>query len=85
MTIETLILAIIAAAPALTSILGIIAAIFGFNKKVVELKNEIVKTKEYETLIDELTLAHKENRALMKKCNELIEEIEKIKPAKRGK
>ena len=87
--IETIIMAIMAAAPALTAIIGIIAAVIklinsGKNTngqlltKFEEVRTEVMNTKEYEALKEELKLAHQENRELKKKINELLTKIDRV-------
>ena len=86
---ETIIMAIMAAAPAITAIAGIIAAVIKLvrhgkitNAQVIEefhtLEKKVLDTKEYEALKDELLLAHQENRELKKKINELLTKIDHI-------
>lgn len=87
--IETYILAIIAAAPSIVSILGIITAVVKMIKagktnntevitKLEEVRQEVFNAKEFETLKDQLYLAHKENCELKKKLNELLTKIDHI-------
>lgn len=87
--IETIIMAILAAAPALTAIIGIIAAVIklinsGKNTngqlltKFEEVRTEVMNTKEYEALKEELKLTHQENRELKKKINELLTKIDRV-------
>lgn len=87
--VETVILAIIAAAPALTAVISIIAAVIKLvrsgkitNKNVVakidELEQKVLDTKEYQSLKQELLIAHQENRTLRQKLNELLTKIDKI-------
>ena len=91
--VEMITTAIIAAAPAVTSIVGIVLAcikIFRNNKdsgqqlldefKVV--KKEVLNTKEYENVKAELQLAHKENRELKKLIKELLTKIDKVERPK---
>lgn len=86
---ETVILAIIAAAPALTAIGSIIVAVIKLvktgkatNKDIIDKMNQleqsVLDTKEYQTLKEELVLAHQENRALKKAINELLTKIDHI-------
>lgn len=90
MTIETIFLAVVAAAPAITAIASIIAAVIKViksNKKeikavvdeLVDLRAEVSKTKEYEELKIQLKEVHKENVALKQKLNELLTEIKRIR------
>lgn len=87
--LETVYLTILAAAPAITSIVGIIAAfvkIRNNNKNSIaalsaefdEVKTEVKNAKEYEALKQELILAHQENRELMKLNKELLTKIDRI-------
>lgn len=77
--IETVILALIAAAPAITAIAGIVLAVTKLVKAFNELKAEVVNTKEFEELKIELKIAHEENRELKKKLNQLLTKIDHIK------
>ena len=87
--VETIMLAIVAAAPAITAVVGIIAAVIKLiragkitNKNVVEkideLEQKVLDTKEYQSLKQELLIAHQENRTLRQKLNELLTKIDKI-------
>ena len=89
MTFEQIMAIIVAAAPSITAIIGIVAAVvkgFKSNKatsqdvidKFEEVRQEIFNTKEYSDLKNQLTLAHQENRELKKKINELLTSIDKI-------
>lgn len=80
---------IMAATPALTSIIGIIFAVVKGIKtskttstdvinKFEEVRQEIFNTKEYSELKDQLKLAHQENYELKKKLNELLTKIDHI-------
>lgn len=80
---------IIAAAPSITAIIGIIFAVvkgIRNNKttskdildKFEELREEVFNTKEYSDLKDQLQIAHQENYALKKKLNELLTKIDHI-------
>ena len=77
--IETVFLAVVAAAPALVSIAGVIAAVCKFLKSFKELKEEVTKTKEFEDLKNELRVAHAENREIKKKLNELLTAMDRVK------
>lgn len=88
-TIESIIALIVAAAPALTAIIGIIAACIKLisankvsSKEVItsfeNLKQEVLNTKEYEDLKTQLRLVHEENVVLKKKLNELLTKIDHI-------
>ena len=81
--IENLIIWLLAAAPAITAILGIVAAaisIFKNNKtnykaltdKFEELKQQVLDMKEYQYLKDQLQIVHQENIELRRKLNELL-------------
>lgn len=87
--IETIIMAILAAAPALTAIIGIIAAVIKLINsgkdtngqlltKFEEVRTEVMNTKEYESLKEELKIAHQENRELKKKMNELLTKMDRV-------
>lgn len=76
--IETVILAIIAAAPSIAAIAGIVTAVSKLVKAFNELKAEVVNTKEFKELKEELKIAHQENRELKKKFNELLTKIDHI-------
>ena len=87
--IEMITTAIIAAAPTIASIVGIITACIKMRQnnkssssellnefKIV--KQEVLNTKEYETVKAELALAHKENRELKKIIKELLTKLDKV-------
>ena len=87
--VETVMLTIIAAAPALTAVISIIAAVIKLvrsgkitNKNVIskidELEQKVLDTKEYQSLKQELLIAHQENRTLRQKLNELLTKVDKI-------
>ena len=87
--LETIYAAILAAAPALTAIIGIIFAVLKGIKtskttstdilnKFEEVRQEIFNTKEYSELKDQLRIAHQENIQLKKKINELLTAIDRI-------
>ena len=89
MTVEQIMAIIVAAAPSITAIIGIIFAVIKGIKsnkttskdvidKFEEVRQEIFNTKEYSDLKNQLTLAHQENRELKKKINELLTSIDKI-------
>lgn len=85
MTFEQIMSVVVAAAPALASIIGIVAAVFK-NKSITsqvvdkfeEVRQEIFNTKEYSDLKNQLLIAHQENYELKKKLNELLTKIDKI-------
>lgn len=85
-TIEAI---LIAATPAITAIIGIISAFIKIKnnngkttKELIDkfetVKETVEKTKEYETLKDELALAHQENRELQKSIRELLTKIDRV-------
>ena len=90
MNFEQIMAIVVAAAPSLTAIIGIIAAVVkgirsnkATSKDVIdkfeEVRQEIFNTKEYSDLKNQLALAHQENRELKKKINELLTKIDHIK------
>lgn len=89
MTLEQLYVLIMAAAPALTTILGVVLAVIkvikstkNTNKEVLdkfeEVRKEIFNAKEYEDLKAQLLVAHQENIALKKTINQLLTKIDHI-------
>lgn len=93
MTFEQIMAIVVAAAPSLTAIIGIVAAVvksIRSNKatsqdvinKFEEVRQEIFNTKEYSDIKDQLKLAHQENYELKKKINELLTKIDKIDRSK---
>lgn len=89
MTFENLYLTIVAAAPAITAILGIVLSVFKIIKenknssevlidKFEEVREEVMKTKEYEDLKDQLAIAYKENLELKLTIKELLTKIDHI-------
>lgn len=88
-TIDIVLAAIVAAAPALTAIIGIIAAIVKLIKnnkatttdimnKVDALEKSVLDMKEYETLKAQLRIMYDENVALKHQINELLTAIDKV-------
>lgn len=93
MTFEQIMAIVVAAAPSITAIVGIVAAVLKAIKsnkatsqdvinKFEEVRQEIFNTKEYEELKGQLAIAHKENYELKKKINELLTKIDKIDRSK---
>ena len=89
MTFEQIMISIVAAAPSLTSIIGIIFAVLKSVKtskttstdvinKFEEVRQEIFNTKEYSELKNQLTIVYQENYELKKKLNELLTKIDHI-------
>lgn len=76
--IETITLALIAAAPAITAIAGIVLAVTKLVNAFNDLKAEVVNTKEFEELKVQLNISHAENRELKKKLNQLLTKIDHI-------
>lgn len=88
-TIDIILAAIVAAAPALTAIIGIIAAIVKLMKsnkatttdimnKVDALEKSVLDMKEYEILKAQLRIVYDENVALKHQINELLTKIDKV-------
>ena len=89
MTFEQIMSIVIAAAPSISAIVGIIVAIVKGIKsndttskavidKFEEVRQEIFNTKEYEELKAQLVLVHQENLELKKKLNELLTKADRI-------
>ena len=89
MTFKQFIAVIVAAAPSVTAIIGIVAAVIkgiktnkSTSKEIIdkfeEVRQEIFNTKEYEELKAQLLIAHQENRVLKQKLNELLTKIDRI-------
>lgn len=89
MTIELIIAAVIAALPTISAIAGIFVAackIFSNNKSVVTqiaadfqaLKEEVAKTKEYESLKLQYDVVLSEFHTLLKAHRELLTKVDKI-------
>lgn len=87
--LETIYLAIVAAAPSIVAIISIIAAIIKMIRangksaqdvidKFEETRQAVLDTKEYETLKNELRMAHAENREIKKLIKELLTKIDRI-------
>lgn len=87
--IETITMALIAAAPAITAIGGIVTAACSIIKagknnnkelcaKIDGLEQRVLDTKEYETIKEELKISHQENIQLKKKINELLTKVDRI-------
>ena len=86
---EEIYTAILAAAPALVSIIGIITAAIKMRtaqnaklgevmKKFETLEEEVRDSKQYDDLKRQLLTAHQENRELRKKINELLTKIDRV-------
>lgn len=80
---------VVAAAPSITAIIGIIFAVIkgiksttATGKEVMDkfesLREEVLNTKEYEALKEQYLASLKENKALKKSINELLVKIDRI-------
>lgn len=87
--VEQIYTLIIAAAPSITAIIGIVFAIVKGIKnnkttskdiidKFEEMREEVFNTKEYSDLKAQLKIAYQENYELKKKLNELLTKIDHI-------
>lgn len=87
--IEELYALIIAAAPSITAIIGIVFAVIKGIKnnqttskdildKFEEVREQVFDTKEYTELKEQLKIAYQENYELKKKINELLTKIDHI-------
>lgn len=87
--IEEIYALIIAAAPSITAIIGIIFAVIKGIKnnqttskdildKFEEVREQVFNTKEYSELKEQLKIAYEENYELKKKINELLTAIDHI-------
>lgn len=87
--IEEIYALIIAAAPSITAIIGIIFAVIKGIKnnqttskdildKFEEVREQVFNTKEYTELKEQLKIAYQENYELKKKINELLTKIDHI-------
>lgn len=88
--IETILLAVVAAAPAIAAVASVIAAVIKLIKSgrttteilvsaFEDLREKVEDTAEYENLTRELKIAHEENAALRRKLDELLTELTRIK------
>jgi hypothetical protein len=77
-TFEQILLMIFGASPALAAIIGIAWAVYKVIKEFNGIKNEIIDTKEYQTLKEQIVLVNKENRELKKTIRELLTKIDRI-------
>ena len=86
---EQVMTVVVAAAPSITAIIGIIVAVIkgikntsATGKEVMDkfesLREEVLNTKEYEALKEQYLISLKENRALKKTINELLVKIDRI-------
>lgn len=93
MTFEQIMAIVVAAAPSLTAIIGIVAAVVKGIKtskttsqqvidKFEEVRQEIFNTKEYTDLKNQFKLVQAENCELKKKLNLLLTKIDKIDRSK---
>lgn len=89
MNLEELYLIIMAAAPSITAILGVVLSVIKVikegkktNKEVIdkfeEVRQEIFNVKEYQDVKDQLVIVHQENVELKKSINELLTKIDHI-------
>lgn len=89
MTLEQIYLVLVAAAPSLTAIVGVITAVIKMikegkhtNQQVIdkfeEVRQEIFNVKEYKDLKDQLSIVHQENAELKRTMNELLTKIDHI-------
>ena len=87
--IEEIYALILAAAPSITAIIGIIFAVIKGIKnnqttskdildKFEEVREQVFDTKEYSELKEQLKIAYQENYELKKKINELLTKIDHI-------
>ena len=87
--IEEIYALIIAAAPSITAIIGIIFAVIKGIKnnqttskdildKFEEVREQVFNTREYSELKEQLKIAYEENYELKKKINELLTKIDHI-------
>lgn len=89
MTLEEIMTILVAVAPSIVSIIGIVSACLKLKgdiktdaacmqTKFEELKVQVEKSDQYETLKSQLIQAHRENVALKKQINELLTKIDHI-------
>lgn len=89
MMIEQILALVVAAAPSITAIIGIIFAVVKGIKnnkttskdildKFEEMREEVMNTKEYTELKEQLKIAYQENYTLKRKINELLTKIDHI-------
>ena len=87
--IEEIYALIIAAAPSITAIIGIVFAVIKGIKnnqttskdildKFEEVREQVFNTKEYSELKEQLKIAYQENYELKKKINELLTKIDHV-------
>lgn len=87
--LEIFISILVSVAPALTAIIGIIAAVIklrnstkNVNKEMIdkfeEVRAEVANTKEYEELKQQYKVSLEQNNELIKKLNELLTKIDHI-------
>ena len=87
--IETILLAVVAAAPAIAAVASVIAAVIKLlkagrssNQILVDafedLKTKVEDTEEYENLTRQLKIAQEQNESLRKQLNELLTQLSRI-------
>lgn len=76
--IETIVLAIIAVAPAFVAVISIIVACLSLAHKFTALKKEVINTKEYQDVKAQLAIAHRENVELKKLIKQLLTKIDHV-------
>ena len=85
MGFEQIMAIVVASAPSLAAIIGSILTVVknrSISKELTtsfdELKAEVISTKEYTELKEQLIVAHKENMLLKTKINELLTAVDKV-------
>ena len=78
MTTSLIMAALLALAPAITSVVGQIITFIKQRGELKPLIKAVKDTKEYDELKDQLAIVHQENIELKKKLNELLTKIDHI-------
>lgn len=89
MTVEQIMTILVAVGPSLAAIGGIIAAVLKIKSilgeifsRFEEVRKEVINTKEYSELKDQILIVNRENQELKKKLNELLTKIDRIDRSK---
>ena len=83
--VDKIMLLILETAPSIAAIAAVIMAcvmlVKKFNElveKFIELKGEVIQTKEYKEIKRELAVSHRENVELKKQISELLTKIDRV-------
>lgn len=78
MALSTIVLCGLACGPAFAAIVAIIVVAFSIKKGFNKLRGEVINTKEYQSVKEQLAVAHRENSELKKMIKDLIKKIDRV-------